>query len=266
MTKINAIFIDFDHTLKNENDKISPANILALDRANKNNIQVFLTTGRNLADIMTNISFLPISPYVICCNGALIYDLKKHKVIEKNPINTSTIEKILSYAMLHDVKTILCTSFSSYEFSSMPNTKILNKIINEGINQVTLISPNYERMLIIPALFEDLVPEVKIANSSRPLLDKKPMKNRLYYHNLTLKNLSKGHAVSELQSLLKLNPLHCAAIGDSLNDLSMFEIVENRIAMANAEPKLIKESTFITKSNNEDGVAYYLNTILDKQI
>ncbi len=46
------------------------------------------------------------------------------------------------------------------------------------------------------------------------------------------------------------------AIGDNLNDLSMFAVAGMGIAMGNAEEEVKEASTHITKRYNEDGVAY----------
>ncbi|HHU49634.1 MAG: HAD family hydrolase [Caldicoprobacterales bacterium] len=50
--------------------------------------------------------------------------------------------------------------------------------------------------------------------------------------------------------------------GDYENDLSMFECAKNRIAMANAVPSLKEKADFVTRSNDENGVAYYIENFL----
>ena len=44
------------------------------------------------------------------------------------------------------------------------------------------------------------------------------------------------------------------AIGDEENDLSMLEFAAYKIAMGNANPKVKEIATYISSSNNEDGV------------
>jgi 5-amino-6-(5-phospho-D-ribitylamino)uracil phosphatase len=56
-----------------------------------------------------------------------------------------------------------------------------------------------------------------------------------------------------------------AVMGDSYNDLPMFEIAGYRIAMENAAPILKETADFITLSNSEHGVAAGLRHLLDKQ-
>ena len=46
------------------------------------------------------------------------------------------------------------------------------------------------------------------------------------------------------------------AIGDNLNDESMIRMAGVGVAMENAAPEIKKIASFITKSNNNNGVAY----------
>ncbi|SJU18427.1 Uncharacterized phosphatase YwpJ [Clostridioides difficile] len=48
------------------------------------------------------------------------------------------------------------------------------------------------------------------------------------------------------------------AIGDSTNDLSMLEYVENSIAMGNSNPILFNLVSFVTKNVDDDGIYHAL--------
>jgi hydroxymethylpyrimidine pyrophosphatase-like HAD family hydrolase len=56
-----------------------------------------------------------------------------------------------------------------------------------------------------------------------------------------------------------------AAIGDSLNDFAMIRAVGLGIAMGNAQEELKAVSRYVTQSNDEDGVAIAIRTILQFQ-
>lgn len=51
-------------------------------------------------------------------------------------------------------------------------------------------------------------------------------------------------------------PNEVMAIGDNLNDESMIQMAGIGVAMENAAPEIKKIANFITKTNNENGVAY----------
>jgi hypothetical protein len=43
------------------------------------------------------------------------------------------------------------------------------------------------------------------------------------------------------------------AIGDGFNDISMLKVVENSVAMANADPLVKKSATFVSELTNKEG-------------
>ncbi|WP_022794300.1 Cof-type HAD-IIB family hydrolase [Marinococcus halotolerans] len=75
-------------------------------------------------------------------------------------------------------------------------------------------------------------------------------------------SVSKGYALRRMAEEMGVPLEHTAAIGDNLNDLSMFEIAGTSIAMGNAVEEVIEAGDYVTKSYMEDGVAYALKNYL----
>lgn len=67
---------------------------------------------------------------------------------------------------------------------------------------------------------------------------------------------SKSNAIKQLQSMLDSERL--IVFGDGKNNIDMFQIADECYAVANAHEKLKKYATDIILSNNEDGVAKWL--------
>ncbi|MBP5729464.1 MAG: HAD family hydrolase [Clostridia bacterium] len=70
------------------------------------------------------------------------------------------------------------------------------------------------------------------------------------------KEASKANAVTRLKTLLGCDKV--IAFGDGKNDTDMFEIADLSYAVANADEELKKLATAIIRSNDEDGVARFL--------
>ena len=68
--------------------------------------------------------------------------------------------------------------------------------------------------------------------------------------------VSKASAAKKLMGLLGCTRLVC--FGDAVNDLPMFEIADEKYAVANAAPELKKLATDVIGSNDEDAVAAWL--------
>jgi Cof subfamily protein (haloacid dehalogenase superfamily) len=82
-----------------------------------------------------------------------------------------------------------------------------------------------------------------------------------YYIEITAKGVSKGAAIKYLTNHLDISLKNSAAIGDSMNDYSGFEVVGYHIAMKNAVPALKEISKYETASVDDDGVAKAITSL-----
>lgn len=72
----------------------------------------------------------------------------------------------------------------------------------------------------------------------------------------------KGTALLALLNELGISPDEVACFGDELNDLPMFAVGGNRVAVANARAELKAAATAVVPSVDEDGVAVWLEGLL----
>ena len=77
-------------------------------------------------------------------------------------------------------------------------------------------------------------------------------------------NSNKGNAVKKLLEILNISKNEAIAIGDDNNDLAMFEQVGYRVAVDNAIDVVKEKANEITLSNDDDGVAVFLEKLLKK--
>jgi len=77
---------------------------------------------------------------------------------------------------------------------------------------------------------------------------------------------SKAIALEKIGTKLGVPRQEMAAAGDSYNDLSMLEYVGFSIAMANSPEDIKKKCSYTSLSNNEDGVAAWIEQILNAKI
>ena len=75
---------------------------------------------------------------------------------------------------------------------------------------------------------------------------------------ITKKGVSKASGLLYLGKKLGIAPEEMMVFGDSGNDLDMIKMAGIGVAMANAEPEVLKAADFVTKSNNENGVGGFL--------
>ena len=77
-----------------------------------------------------------------------------------------------------------------------------------------------------------------------------------FFIELVPRGIDKAQSLNRLLGLIGLTPNDMIAFGDGYNDLSMLKLAGIGVAMANAVPEVRAEADFITKSNEEDGVAF----------
>lgn len=76
------------------------------------------------------------------------------------------------------------------------------------------------------------------------------------------KDVNKLTAIKKLAKKINISDDEIMAIGDSMNDYQMIEKSHIGVAMENAIDKVKKVSNFITKSNENSGVAFAINFVL----
>lgn len=72
------------------------------------------------------------------------------------------------------------------------------------------------------------------------------------------KNAGKIHAIKALAMLLNIQLSDIIAFGDDLNDIEMLEQCGFGVAVSNAINKVLEIADYVTDSNDEDGVAKFI--------
>lgn len=267
---IKAVFIDIDDTLLNSNREITKETKEAISKCIKKDIKIILTSGRSRKEAIDYQKEFETSPYIISSNGASCYDQEKDKEIYNETIEKEIVLATLKYCQENEYrirlnyKDELVLNKATYPDEKDKEVSIdeLEKIAkNEEIVQFSVSDSNLEKMQEFKEYLKQNFKDVKIENESKRLKNPelKPSKN--YYCDITSKKVSKGNAVKSICKYLKINVDEIITIGDGENDISMFEITPNSVAMANAVPLAKQKAKYQTKSNDENGVAFILNHI-----
>ena len=83
-----------------------------------------------------------------------------------------------------------------------------------------------------------------------------------YYLDVTASGANKGAVVLSLSELLSIPREQIATIGDMITDTLMFRKSGVSIAMGNAFDDVKALATYTTKTNDEDGFAYAMDTFI----
>ena len=202
MNKYDIVFIDIDDTLNPSNGKVSKKTKDVMTKLKKKGIKVVVNTGRSLSYAINKAKEANLSEYVIASNGTEVYNYKENKVIFSKPIDKKYIKRIYKYCKTHDMTLILNSldkrfiSNPNYSYNSEPGIYFdnIDQVLKENeVNQLVLLSSNFDRMLIIPNMLKEKIPYLKIIHSSKDLVEENREMNhqKEYYHDIVLGNTSK---------------------------------------------------------------------------
>lgn len=271
MPKYKIVFVDIDDTLNPSNGKVSKRTIETMTKLKNNNIKVVVNTGRSAKYAIEKSKEANLSDYIISSNGAEVYNYKTKEVIYSQNIPKDTVKKVYDYCNKYNLTMIINSldkryiNTKDYSYNNEPAEYFsdIDKLLSKKeVHQIVILSNNFDRMLVIPNIFKEILPELKIIHSSLGLIEYHRTKNKEYYHDIVLGNTAKSTGIVELLDYLKINKKEAIGIGNGYDDLCMTEVVGTPIAVENAIPLLKERAKIITKSASEDGVAEILEKLL----
>lgn len=265
---IKAIFIDIDGTLRDSNRNLSARTIETIRKVTEKGILVILCSGRprKYTEEISRECFA--SKYIITSSGGNIYDYEQNKILYVNKMDKEALIKLYKIANPEDVRFIMNVGEGRVVNKvKHPNQeKQLEEDIREfvyknDVVQCTIADSNFDKIKnLIPKI--EKVENVEIKNRHKSLLDAKFKDDKTIFCDVANINSNKGNAVKKLLEILNIKKEETIAIGDDMNDLSMFEQVGYKVAVDNAIDIVKENADEITLSNDEDGVAVFLDKML----
>ena len=233
-----AILLDLDGTtIPNKPDgKPSQAVIKAIQKAQKK-CAVSVVTGRPYALCKDLLSTLSLTSLCVVDGGAQIVDPQTGDVVYENVLAVQTIEEVLK----------VLTPFSYKILSSNPNDPPLISGMNiTETPKLCLVGATKEDTIAILELLT-AVPEV----AAHPVTAWIENRNDIHITNISE---TKKHTVENLLEMLKIEKKESIGVGDSNNDVPLFESVGFKVAMGNATPELQSLADYVCPSVEDDGV------------
>lgn len=266
---INGIvFCDLDGTLLTSNLKITKQTKQTVKKLKDKNVEFVLTSGRSFRFVKNISNQLSDSDFVISSNGALIKNQKTNEILFLKSIPNKLVLKIFKLANKLECDAFIESAdvtFKNREFetevlSEIINTKQLKQILKTlPIIKACIESYNKQKLQTLIKKIQKFK-EIKIAHMSNvlydPLITCSP--NEKFFIDINNKDVSKGNALNFFVDYLNVDKKNVVSIGDSCNDFSMFKISGTDVAMGNSLNDLKKSADFVTKTNDESGVAVFL--------
>ncbi|VFP79532.1 sugar-phosphatase [Candidatus Erwinia haradaeae] len=259
---IRLIAIDMDGTLLNQRNEVTPRVQKAIKKASNIGIKVILATGRPFIGVkcyLEDLSLKKDDQFCITHNGALIQNAMNGECLSEVLLSFDDylyFEKLARDLMVHFqafTKTEMFTSnqdISEYTVHEawMTGIPLRYRCVNDMDCQL-----HFPKVMMLdpPELLDQAISRIPYSVLQRYSI----MKSSPYYLEILNKQANKGTGVKFIAEKLGIKRDEVMAIGDQENDLAMLEYASISIAMGNSIESVKKIAQFITKTNEEDGVA-----------
>lgn len=257
------IAMDFDGTLLTTDKKISSytQNTL-LDFKNKGYIIVGVT-ARNL-DSVKNVLDINMFDYLILNNGGYVYDIKNNKGEYKEIISKEDYSNITKDLEIYNAGFDFCSATSYYSYKHKP---VMQRPFIKNIENVEEIEEKIARMNVF------ISDQDKLENVCNFINDKYKKFNCFIMQDsdsdsdskwlvINPKGINKSNTLKQLGQNLKIELKEMIFFGDGPNDIDIMQVVGYSVAMGNAFDQIKDKASAITLSNNEDGIAIFLEDFL----
>ncbi|MFA6256982.1 MAG: HAD family hydrolase [Candidatus Paceibacterota bacterium] len=241
-----AVILDLDGTtIPNKKDGRPSPRVIEIIKKIKNQVFVSAATGRGIGLAGHIIKELGLTAPCIVNGGTRIIDPITEKILWEKSMDKAQIEKVMEIA-------------EEYQYNVFIGDD------TEGSLAKYKITKKDERIIYIEPVTEEDTKIILQKLSSIPDISAHKIISWTLGHfdiHITHSEATKRHSMEVLLELLGVHKDEVVAVGDSNNDLPLFELAGYKVAMANGSEELKAKADLIAPSVDEDGLAYVLEKL-----
>ena len=256
---------DMDGTLLRRNDTVSDATVAELARWRADGVPIVLATGRP-PRWMHRIREVLEFGTAVCCNGAVLLDLESFAIVDEDPLVPDVLQEVVAELRRRQPGTRFGVEYG-LEFRHEPAYHPRWDVDAPGVgiapleelirNPVAKLLARHEELDRDPflALVEEVVGDrATVTNSSHEALAE-----------ISAVGITKASGLAKVAARHGVGPEDVVVFGDMPNDIAAFDWVREAggraVAMAHAHPDLLAAATDVTGTNEDDGVAAFLQAL-----
>ena len=267
------LVLDIDGTLTNNKKEITPNTKAAIKKAQEKGVKIVIATGRptkGAKKVAKELNLFETGGYILSFNGGRITDCKTGEVIFQRVLEKEDVAKI--YEIAKENKIVMITYEGDTVLMEVENDEYANleARLNEMETKLVDSIVDYVDFPVNKCLMTgdgDYLAGVEQKALAKYRDDYSIFRSEAFFLEFMPKGVDKAKSLERLLEYLGCEREEMIACGDGFNDASMIQYAGLGVAMENAKEQVKEVADFITKSNEEDGVAYVIERfILEKEI
>jgi Cof subfamily protein (haloacid dehalogenase superfamily) len=269
---MNKLFItDLDGTLLNEKKQVSEF----ANQQLKTMDNVGVATGRNIFSVHKIIKNLEINSDIILCNGACVYNkdsdtfeaivLLKRSLyfgLERLIDGIDTKPIIIGFDKERPYYQYIRNHNAQYQkfldhaksFESVLKTKVERYCFDADIVEIIFYDTK-EVILKIKEQFENQFPDQFMYECRHSIMVDD---SSLWFLAIFDKSVGKGSAIVNMAKRHQVDLKDVYVFGDGYNDVDMFKLEVNKIAVSNAVDEILELADEVIEDNTTDSVIKYI--------
>jgi Cof subfamily protein (haloacid dehalogenase superfamily) len=256
---------DMDGTLLRGDDTVSEATVAELERWRADGVPIVLATGRP-PRWMQRIREVLRHGTAICCNGAVLLDLESFEVLDEVALEPELLDSITSELRRRQPDTWFAVEYG-FEFRHEPIYKPRWDVDVPGVAEATLDEMVAAPVAKLLARHEELGPDEFVAVVEDVIGGRATVTHSSSdaLAEISAVGVTKASGLARVAEQHGVGPEDVVFFGDMPNDIAAFEWVRDgggrAVAMAHAHPDLMAVATDVTGTNDDDGVAAFLQSL-----
>jgi Cof subfamily protein (haloacid dehalogenase superfamily) len=259
------IVSDMDGTLLRWDESVSAETVAELERWRSEGVPVVLATGRPPRWMRGIRSVLGFGE-AVCCNGAVLLDLGPFEILDEDLLDAATLREITAELRRLEEDIAFAVEYG-LEFRHEPLYQPRWDVNGPGVDEATLDELVREPVAKLLARSERLERDEFVALVQRVVGDRATVTNSSdgALAEISAPGVTKASGLAKLAARHGVGREDVVVFGDMPNDIALFDWVRDgggrAVAMAHAHPDVLAAATDVTGTNEEDGVAAFLQSL-----
>jgi len=255
---IRLVASDLDGTLLRTGGSLSEYSRAVLQRAQASGIRLVLVTGRPVRLVRELARSLALEGVVICGNGAVLYDVRQDRILEQFPLSAEVVREVIvrlrqgfpevAFAVESGLDVAREAAYVRHSRKLVDATEVADalELCAQGASKLIALHPGMPADEFVARARELIAELCHVTHAGAPFIE------------ISAAGVTKAWALARYCEQQGISPEEVLAFGDMPNDLPMLEWAAHSVAVANAHPTVLDAARFRTASNEDDGVARFI--------